>query len=131
MIHNSENLVSENLQLSIFIVENYYVIHEISSAKILINVSTAKIFTYAIRIKLSIIILYVHRLGPLTNTWCMRMEANYFKKTAQLGNFKNIALSVSNRHQKFMCALLNSRDFLINQLSSMFIICCNIRTCVM
>jgi len=123
MIHNSENLVSENLQLSIFIVENYYVIHEISSAKILINVSTAKIFTYAIHIKLSIIILYVHRLGPLTNTWCMRMEVknSYFKKTAQLGNFKNIALSVSNRHQKFMCALLNSRDFLINQLRNQIV----------
>ena len=43
----------------------------------------------------------------------MRMEAkhSYFKKIAQQGNFKNITLSVSKRHQKLMCALLNSGDF--------------------
>lgn len=53
------------------------------------------------------------RLGPLTSSWCMRMEAknSYFKRIAQLGNFKNIALSVARRHQKLMCAFINSEDF--------------------
>ena len=43
----------------------------------------------------------------------MRMEAknSYFKRIAQQGNFKNIALSVARRHQKLMCALLQSDDF--------------------
>ena len=43
----------------------------------------------------------------------MRMEAknSYFKKIAQQGNFKNIALSVARRHQKLMCALLHDDDF--------------------
>lgn len=60
-----------------------------------------------------IYVCVIYRLGPLTNTWCMRMEAknSYFKRAAQIGNFKNIALSVANRHQRLMCALLNSTDF--------------------
>jgi len=43
----------------------------------------------------------------------MRMEAknSYFKRIAQQGNFKNISLSVAKRHQKLMCALLQSDDF--------------------
>ena len=43
----------------------------------------------------------------------MRMEAknSYFKRIAQQGNFKNIALSVARRHQKLMCAYLNSDNF--------------------
>ena len=43
----------------------------------------------------------------------MRMEAknSYFKRIAQQGNFKNIAFSVARRHQKLMCALLQSDDF--------------------
>ena len=43
----------------------------------------------------------------------MRMEAknSYFKRIAQQGNFKNIALSVARRHQKLMCALLHDNDF--------------------
>ena len=43
----------------------------------------------------------------------MRMEAknSYFKRIAQQGNFKNIALSVARRHQKLMCAFLQSNDF--------------------
>ena len=57
--------------------------------------------------------LLCYRLGPLTTSWCMRMEAknSYFKKIAQQGNFKNIALSVARRHQKLMCAILNDADF--------------------
>ena len=43
----------------------------------------------------------------------MRIEAknSYFKRIAQVGNFKNIALTVAKRHQKLMCAYLNSEDF--------------------
>ena len=54
-----------------------------------------------------------YRLGPLTTSWCMRMEAknSYFKNIARQGNFKNIALSVARRHQKLMCAILNDADF--------------------
>ena len=55
----------------------------------------------------------LRRLGPLTNTWCMRMEAknSYFKEIARQGNFKYVALSVARRHQKLMCRLLNNEDF--------------------
>ena len=54
-----------------------------------------------------------YRLGPLTTSWCMRMEAknSYFKNISRQGNFKNIALSVARRHQKLMCAILNDADF--------------------
>ncbi|XP_065892573.1 uncharacterized protein [Dysidea avara] len=53
------------------------------------------------------------KLGPLTTSWCMRMEAknSYFERIAQQGNFKNIALSVARHHQKLMCALLHDNDF--------------------
>ena len=51
---------------------------------------------------------------------CMRMEAknSYIKKIAQLGNFKNIPLSVARRHQKLMCAFINSSDFFERSISS-------------
>lgn len=54
-----------------------------------------------------------YRLGPLTTSWCMRMEAknSYLKNITRQGNFKNIALSVARRHQKLMCAILNDADF--------------------
>ena len=58
------------------------------------------------------ICMYVYtRLGPLTMSWCMHMEAN-FKRIAQQGNFKYISLSVSRCHQKLMCAFVNSGNFL-------------------
>ena len=43
----------------------------------------------------------------------MRMEAknSYFKRVAQIGNFKNIALTVARRHQKLVCAYLNDKNF--------------------
>ena len=43
----------------------------------------------------------------------MRMEAknSYFKRVAQIGNFKNIALTVARRHQKLVCAYLNDKSF--------------------
>ena len=51
---------------------------------------------------------------------CMRMEAknSYFKRIAQLGNFRNIPLSVAGRHQKLMCAFINSSDFFEKSISS-------------
>jgi len=41
----------------------------------------------------------------------MEAKNSYFKKISQQGNFKNIALSVAKRHQRLMCANLNSTDF--------------------
>jgi len=41
----------------------------------------------------------------------MEAKNSYFKRIAQQGNFKNIALSVARRHQKLMCALLQEDDF--------------------
>ena len=57
-------------------------------------------------------------MGPLTTSWCMRMEAknSYFKRIAQIGNFKNIALSVARHHQKFVCAPLNCHSYFENPL---------------
>ena len=51
---------------------------------------------------------------------CMRMEAknSYIKRIAQLGNFKNIPLSVARRHQKLMCSFINSNDFFERSVSS-------------
>ena len=53
------------------------------------------------------------RLGPLTTSLCMRMEAknSYFKRIAQQSNFKNITFSVAKRHQRLVCAILNCEDF--------------------
>ena len=44
-------------------------------------------------------------LGPMVRTWTMRCEAklNLFKRAAHLGNFKNIALTLAQRHQRWMC----------------------------
>jgi len=41
----------------------------------------------------------------------MEAKNSYFKRISQQGNFKNIALSVAKRHQRLMCANLNSSDF--------------------
>ena len=48
------------------------------------------------------------------NSWCMCMEAknSYFKRVAQVGgNFKNIPYTVSRRHQRLLCAHLQSPNF--------------------
>ena len=44
-------------------------------------------------------------LGPMVRTWTMRHEAklNLFKRAARLGNFKNIAYTLAQRHQRCMC----------------------------
>ena len=57
--------------------------------------------------------VYACRVGPLITSWCMRMEARnrYFKRAAQVGNFKNIAYSVSRRNQRLLCGYLQSKFF--------------------
>ena len=50
--------------------------------------------------------IQIDRCGPLIRNWCMRFVAklSYFKKMAQtLGSYKNIAKTVSTRHQYYMC----------------------------
>ena len=53
------------------------------------------------------------RTGPLIGTWCMRMEGknSFFKRAAQSSNFKNVAYSVSRRHQHLLCGYLQSDNF--------------------
>ena len=53
-------------------------------------------------------------LGPMVRNWTMRYEAklNLFKSTAHLGNFKNIALTLAQRHQHWMCYQLSSGELL-------------------
>ena len=55
----------------------------------------------------------LHRTGPLVASWCMRMEAKnaFFKRIAQIGNYKNVPLSVAKRHQRLMCSYLVGDDF--------------------
>ena len=61
-----------------------------------------------------------HRIGPLVNCWCMRMEAkhSYFKRIAQIGNFKNIPYSVAIHHQRLLCAHLQGKFFDYEDLQS-------------
>ena len=53
------------------------------------------------------------RTGPLITTWCMRMEAknSYMKRAAQSSNFKNVPYTVAKRHQRLLCAYLQSGNF--------------------
>lgn len=53
-------------------------------------------------------------LGPMVRYWTMRHEAKLclFKKAAHLGNFKNIAYTLANRHQRWMCYQLSSGEIL-------------------
>ena len=53
-------------------------------------------------------------VGPMVRTWNMRNEAKLyvFKQAARLGNFKNIAFSVANRHQRLQCYELASGNLL-------------------
>ena len=53
-------------------------------------------------------------VGPMVRTGNMRNEAklNIFKQAARLGNFKNIAFSVANRHQRLLCYELASSNLL-------------------
>ena len=44
-------------------------------------------------------------LGSATRTWTMRYEAklNFFKQSSHISNFKNIAFSLANSHQRWIC----------------------------
>ena len=48
----------------------------------------------------------------MVNSWCMRMEAknSYFKRVAQIGNFKNLPYSVARRHQRLLCGFLQGKS---------------------
>ena len=41
----------------------------------------------------------------------MEAKNSYFKRIAQLGNFRNIVYSVAKRHQRLMCSYLQSHNF--------------------
>lgn len=43
--------------------------------------------------------------GPMTKTWTIRHEAklSFFKRASSISNFKNIPLSLANRHQRWLC----------------------------
>ena len=57
-------------------------------------------------------------LGPMLNTWTMRYEAKlrFYKRASHLSNFKNIALSLANRHQNWMCYEMSSGHLILNHL---------------
>ena len=57
--------------------------------------------------------ILMYRTGPLINTCCMRMEAknSYFKQIARSSNFKNVPYTVASRHQRLLCAHLQSDTF--------------------
>jgi hypothetical protein len=53
--------------------------------------------------------------GPLKHLWCMRFEARhqYYKKVAKFGNnYKNIASTLSERHQFKVCHLMSGENAL-------------------
>ena len=49
-------------------------------------------------------------LGPMVRYWTMRHETKQclFKKTAHLGNLKNIAYTLARRHQQWLCHQMSS-----------------------
>ncbi len=54
--------------------------------------------------------IFLSSCGPLIRMCCMRYEAKhiYFKHLARvLGNFKNIAKTLANHHQLYMCYLMS------------------------
>ena len=65
-------------------------------------------------------ILLMCSIGPMVSTWCMRMEAknSYFKRVAQIGNFKNLPFTVAKRHQRLMCGYLQGKLFLYDDLEA-------------
>ena len=57
----------------------------------------------------ALIHLLLIRFGPLRHQWCMRFEAkNAYIKGLVGKNFKNLAYSIAQRHQNFMCLQLLS-----------------------
>ncbi len=58
------------------------------------------------------------KIGPMVRSWTMRHEAKllFFKRVARIGNFKNIAYTIANRHQRLLCWELSSGKLLDNPL---------------
>ena len=54
-----------------------------------------------------VIVTSTCRTGPLITSWCMSKH----KRVAQIGNYKNVPLSVAKRHQRLMCSYLTGDDF--------------------
>ena len=54
----------------------------------------------------------------MVHTWTMRYEAklNFFKQSSRHSNFKNIAYSLANSHQRWMCYEMASGGLIFNQL---------------
>ena len=54
--------------------------------------------------------IHTFRTGPLIGTWCMRMEGknSYFKRAAQSSKFKNVSYTAAKKHQRLLCAYLQS-----------------------
>ena len=42
----------------------------------------------------------IYKIGPMVRSWTMRHEAKllFFKRVARIGNFKNVAYTIANRH---------------------------------
>ena len=59
----------------------------------------------------------IRLFGPLIYSWTMRHEAklSVIKRCSRHGNFKNIALTVSKRHQHLLCYHLNVSQPLFGQ----------------
>ena len=55
-----------------------------------------------------------NRFGPLIRYWCMRMEAKnaYVKRATNRGNFKNVTLSFSQRHQRLLALSLSDPNIM-------------------
>jgi hypothetical protein len=58
------------------------------------------------------------QVGPMVRTWTIRYEAkrNFFKQCSRLANFMNISLSLSNRHQRWICYELASQNLLTSNM---------------
>jgi len=55
------------------------------------------------------------QVGSMVRKWNIRNEAKlfFFKQAAHLSNFKNISLTLSTRHQKWMCYELATNKLLV------------------
>lgn len=60
--------------------------------------------------------LQILDVGPMVRTWTMRHEAklSFFKRASRLANFKNVAQSVVNRHQRWFCYQMASSSKLLD-----------------
>ena len=60
----------------------------------------------------------IERFGPLINSWTMRHEGklSFIKRSSRHANFKNICLTVSSHHQRWLCYQLLQPHFLFPEL---------------